>query len=173
MPAVHNRRQTRLSFADLVDIRALSIRQPWAELILRRRKPIEIRTWKSEYRGWLLIHASGNWEAASARELGISKDAVTQGAFVGVAKVKEIRPFTRKDANLLKKKRGGDGWWGPGQLAWVLKSVHRIEPIPFKGRLGLFRPPARVLHRVAKGLKTQRRGRQLGHLLRQGWAAAR
>jgi hypothetical protein len=160
MPAAHSKKQSGVSFSGLVDIRALSIRQPWAELILRRRKPIEIRTWKSEYRGWLLIHASGNWEATSAREMGINKHAVTQSAFVGIAKVKEIRPFTRKDASLLKKKRGGDGWWGPGQFAWVLESVHRIEPIPFKGRLGLFRPPARVLHGVAKGLQKQLRKRQ-------------
>src|SRR6516225_9551070 len=103
MPAAHSRKQSRVSFARLVDIRALSIRQPWAELILRRRKPIEIRTWKSDYRGWLLIHASEKWEATPASELGISKHAVTQGAFVGIAKVREIRPFTRKDASLLKK----------------------------------------------------------------------
>jgi hypothetical protein len=45
---------------------------------------------------------------------------------------------------------------GTGQLAWVLKSVHRIEPVRFKGRLGLFRPPARVLQGVAKGLEKQR-----------------
>ena len=43
------------SKADLADATALSIRQPWAELILRRRKLIEIRTWTRKYRGLLLI----------------------------------------------------------------------------------------------------------------------
>jgi hypothetical protein len=38
-------------------VKALSIAQPWAELILRRRKPYEIRTWKTGYRGVLLVHA--------------------------------------------------------------------------------------------------------------------
>ena len=53
MPAVHNRRQTRLSFADLVDIRALSIRQPWAELILRRRKPFQVQQRVETIDEWL------------------------------------------------------------------------------------------------------------------------
>jgi hypothetical protein len=145
MPIASSRRRRTSQLPDLKGIRGLSVRQPWAELILRRRKPIEIRSWKSAYRGWLLIHASGKWEATSARELGISKDVVTQGAFVGIAKVKEIRPFTRKDAHLLKKNRAGVGWWRPDLFAWVLKSVHRIEPIRFKGILGLFHPPRYVI----------------------------
>ena len=32
----------------------------------------------------------------------------------------------------------------------MLKSVHRIEPIPFKGCHGLYHPPARVVRRVTK-----------------------
>ena len=35
------------------DMKALSIRQPWAELILQGRKTIELRTWKTCYRGLL------------------------------------------------------------------------------------------------------------------------
>ena len=130
------------------DCRVLSIGQPWAELILRRCKPFEIRSWKRAYRGTLLIHASKTWRAEPARELGIMKDDVTFGAIVGVAKVTDIRPFTKADAALLKKKRGGNGSWEPDQFAWVLGSVTRIEPIPFKGQLGLFTPPPAVLQRI-------------------------
>lgn len=36
---------------------AISIRQPWAEFVIGGRKKIENRTWKSNYRGVLLIHA--------------------------------------------------------------------------------------------------------------------
>jgi len=39
-------------------MKALSIRQPWASLIIAGIKPIENRTWKSNYRGPLLIHAA-------------------------------------------------------------------------------------------------------------------
>ena len=83
------------STEDWTDARALSIRQFWAELILRRRKPIEIRTWTRKYRGPLLIHASGGWNATAARELGVGKKSVTQRAFVGIAWLDDVGP----DAN--------------------------------------------------------------------------
>ena len=40
-------------------MKTLSIRQPFASLICRGIKTIENRSWKTNYRGKLLIHASG------------------------------------------------------------------------------------------------------------------
>jgi len=131
-----------------LEIRALTIGQPWAELILRRRKPFEIRGWTTKYRGPILIHAGLKWNAADAEALGITREEATCGAFVGIAKLKEVRRYTRADAKLLREKRGGLGGWGPGEYAWVLTSVRRIEPIPFKGQLGLYRPPERILRKL-------------------------
>ena len=37
---------------------ALSIRQPWAALIVAGRKTIEVRTWSTQRRGPIWIHAS-------------------------------------------------------------------------------------------------------------------
>ena len=34
-------------------MKALSIRQPWAELIMQGRKTLELRTWRTNYRGAL------------------------------------------------------------------------------------------------------------------------
>lgn len=41
-------------------MKALSVKQPWSYLICSGIKPIENRTWKTNYRGRVLIHASGN-----------------------------------------------------------------------------------------------------------------
>jgi len=41
-------------------MKTLSVRQPWATLICSGIKTVENRTWKTDYRGKLLIHASGN-----------------------------------------------------------------------------------------------------------------
>ena len=41
-----------------VSVYALSIRQPWAGLIIAGRKRIEVRTWPTNICGSLLIHAS-------------------------------------------------------------------------------------------------------------------
>jgi ASCH domain len=132
-------------------IKALSIGQPWAELILRHRKPYEIRSWKTHYRGLLLIHASRTFRREPAFLLGIDRDHCVVGAFVGWAELADVRPFFRKDTALLKQRKGGNGWWEPDQFAWVLKRVHRIDPIPYMGRLNLFDPPpsvARIVRRA-------------------------
>ncbi len=143
--------------AEELEIRALTIGQPWAELILRRRKSFEVRSWMTTYRGLILIHAGLKWDAAGAEALAIAKAEATRGAFVGIAKLKDVRRFTRADAKLLREKRGGLGGWGPGEYAWVLAAVHRIKPIPAKGQLGLYRPPGRILRRVEKDLEARKK----------------
>lgn len=40
-------------------MKALSIKQPWASLIAHGIKDIENRTWKTNFRGRIFIHASG------------------------------------------------------------------------------------------------------------------
>lgn len=40
-------------------MKCLSIRQPWASLIAHGIKPIENRSWKTNFRGRIYIHASG------------------------------------------------------------------------------------------------------------------
>lgn len=39
-------------------MKALTIKQPWAHLICTGVKGVENRTWKSKYRGTILIHSS-------------------------------------------------------------------------------------------------------------------
>jgi ASCH domain-containing protein len=40
-------------------MKALTIKQPWAQLIVEGIKDIENRTWKTNYRGRIYIHAAG------------------------------------------------------------------------------------------------------------------
>jgi hypothetical protein len=135
--------------ADKPPIKALTIRQPWAELILRGSKPYELRTWKTKYRGPLVIHASGKIDAEDARHFGLNPEKLVTSAFVGFAILKDVRPYTRKDARLLKKRRAGYGWF-PHNLSWVLKKPQHISPIEAKGQLGLFRVPKAVERRIRR-----------------------
>ncbi len=47
-------------------MKALSVRQPWADLILVGAKDVENRTWWTSYRGRLAIHAAKTWTADAA-----------------------------------------------------------------------------------------------------------
>ena len=40
-------------------MRTLAVRQPWATFIAEGTKTIEVRSWKTDYRGEILIVASG------------------------------------------------------------------------------------------------------------------
>lgn len=56
-------------------MRALSVRQPWAELIARGRKKVECRSWSRDFRGDLLIVASASRHDDVCRDERIDPDA--------------------------------------------------------------------------------------------------
>lgn len=43
-------------------MKTLSIKNPWGILIAKGLKDVENRTWKTDYRGKILIHVSKNWD---------------------------------------------------------------------------------------------------------------
>jgi hypothetical protein len=135
---------------DLPSARALTIRQPWAELIIRGRKPYEIRSWRTRYRGPLLIQAAAKLDSESAIECVLNPHALVTGAFVGIAFLTDVRAYSRKDSRKLRANRAGGGWY-PGLFSWVLTRPRRISPpIKAKGRLGLIKVPPSVLQRIGK-----------------------
>ncbi len=138
---------------DYREIRALTIRQPFPELILRRRKPYEIRSWRTNYRGPLLIHSAAKIKTDCARESGLKPETLMTSAFVGVAVLSDVRPYTRADSKLLNQKRAIGGW-SPGQFSWVLKKPLRFaRPIKANGKLGLFTVPPSVARLVRPYLR--------------------
>jgi hypothetical protein len=50
-------------------MKVISIRQPWAQLIVSGAKDIENRTWPTRYRGPLVIHASKRADDVSSDEI--------------------------------------------------------------------------------------------------------
>src|SRR5882757_5789637 len=68
-------------------MKALTILQPYAELIARGLKRVENRTWYTAYRGPLLIHAGKSHELLATYEAGsgIPIDDLEFGAFVATS----------------------------------------------------------------------------------------
>lgn len=116
---------------------ALSIRQPWAWLIVHGGKNIENRTWTTKQRGWFAIHASQGmsrreydearyWIAMHRMEIELPAIGNLQrGGLIGRARIVgcvETSPSP----------------WFTGPWGFVLADV---EPLPFqacKGALGFF-----------------------------------
>jgi hypothetical protein len=113
------------SRGDAQTIRALTIRQPFPELILRRRKPYEIRSRKTNYRGPLLIHSAAKIKTGCAQEAGLNAGTLTTSAFVGIAVLSDVRPYTRADSKLLNQRRAIGGWWPSS----ILMDTHETAPL--------------------------------------------
>lgn len=85
------------------DLIALGVRQPWAELILRGEKTLEIRTRPTTVRGPILLYAAKKWAEhdfadAVAGAHGVDRDAVPYGRLVGTVTLADCRDATASDA---------------------------------------------------------------------------
>ncbi len=138
-------------------MKALSIYQPWATLIVLGAKRVETRCWHTGYRGRMVIHASRTFNQA-ARELCrrepfasllrqggvIYPHQLPRGAVLGAVDLVECQRAPDVAAALPDLEwRLGD--YRPGRWAWRLENaVPFAMPIPYRGRLGLFDVPDEV-----------------------------
>lgn len=173
---------------NLQSIKVLSLLQPWASLVVLGHKKIETRSFRRNYRGPVLIHASKG--AKEAKRLCNSNIDCTNpfsiaghwaelpyGAIIGqvqlidVVRFKNSRPGDCLFSDVAKHKRLDPLWdlteqeyafgnYNEGRYGWLLSNpiVFR-KPIPCKGNLGLWVPPADVLEQVEEQVKAADHGR--------------
>ena len=104
-------------------VKALSILPEFATEIFDELKTVEWRSWKTDYRGDLLI-------CSSSRKC--------QGCISGYAlcmvELVDVVPFERKHL------RGAlmDSVPNPAGYAWILRNVRQIVPFPYKGKLHIY-----------------------------------
>lgn len=133
-------------------MKAITILQPWAWVILNANKDIENRVWKTEYRGPILIHAGKDfpldyyyyWSGYLIQKHKIllpPYEQIPRGAIVGIAEL----------VDCVKK---SDSIWFEGPYGFVLKNVRPIEPIPCKGALNIWNVPEEIEKLVKEKLKT-------------------
>ncbi|MEI6058190.1 MAG: ASCH domain-containing protein [archaeon] len=119
-------------------MKALSLKQPWAELVMQGKKKIEIRKWNTRFRGDFLIHASKSPDMDSMRSFGFSEDSLPVGKILGKVKLVDVISYKddfdfEKDINL---HLATPEW---GKFGFVLENVERFEkPIDALGKLGFW-----------------------------------
>ena len=123
---------------------ALSIRQPWAWLILHGGKDVENRTWPTKVRGRILIHAAKGmedweWEDGWSLAYDIDRDLadrmpalespdLSRGGIIGQV---EIVDCVRRSASA----------WFSGPCGFVLRDPRVIPFYAVRGQLGFFEVP--------------------------------
>jgi ASCH domain len=129
-----------------MELKVIVVRQPWAWLIVHGFKGIENRSWKTRYRGALLIQASANLPARRrfeedcmlARRRGAKlPEEFETGGIVGMVQLVDCVTSSRSK-------------WFEGPVGWVLAKPRRLPFIPLKGRLGLFDPPQEIIRRLGR-----------------------
>ena len=182
-------------------IKALTLYQPWAQLVSLGVKTIETRSWSTRYRGPLAIHASvrtplkrqwflgdyyiGRKWVPLRDAHGLSfvlyhrstdydkfEEELCFGAIVAIAELVDVVPIVPwhgahnssvyvcdltdfgKPLSLWYAPTGTDlrysgnakeisdqlpyGDFTPGRFAWILENVRLIDPLPAKGKQGLW-----------------------------------
>ncbi|HLF54067.1 MAG TPA: ASCH domain-containing protein [Candidatus Nanoarchaeia archaeon] len=116
-------------------MKTLSLKQPFAELILQGKKKIELRKWNTKFRGEFFIHASKTPDKESMSKFGFT--SLPTGCIVGKAFLKEVKKYKneaehKKDKNL----HLASSFWG--NYGFILENPQRIKEIPCKGALNFW-----------------------------------
>lgn len=116
-------------------MKALSIRQPWAWLIVNGHKDIENRSWRTKYRGPVLIHAGQTMyrdDYEWAHEIAVSQgvtlpfpDDLLRGGIVGVATITDCAEESPSP-------------WFFGPKGFTLADAKPMQFVPLKGKLSFF-----------------------------------
>lgn len=108
-------------------MRALSVKQPWAELIARGKKKKEFRTWTRKCFGELLIVASKSPNADDIAEQKMDASSLVFGRAVCIVDFYKVT---------------GD----EDDYAWHLRNPRRVEPIAVKGSASLYHVADSLIH---------------------------
>lgn len=126
-------------------IKVLTLREPWASLIGEGIKAIETRSWRTNYRGELYIHAGCSPLPRKDKRMELLPQIMTGSFHFGTIFLKcqliDCVPITNEFSEKEKKNNPSNFLWGDysdGRYAWILKDIQAIDPIPAKGRLGLW-----------------------------------
>lgn len=113
----------------------LSVRQIWADLIGSNRKPIETRSWRTEYRGELLICSSKQMDKSftSPTLATVLTERYRLGITVCLVDLVDVRPLQPCDEALTLCP------FESGRWAWVLENIRPVAPLPVCGSLKLFK----------------------------------
>lgn len=133
-------------------MKALSIKQPFASLILEGKKAIETRTWKTDYRGPLLICAGktlhqgfvfdGDYKAAPQYSISAGYQLGVMLCVVDLIGCQPMHVADSKEACCS---------WHPDLWAWKLESIRPVQPSAIRGQLRLFEVPDQTISYLHMG----------------------
>lgn len=120
-------------------MKALTIKEPWASLIVNGYKKYEFRSWNTKYRGKILIHTSQSMEKKNKERFKDYNLDLKPGYIIGEAEITDViwideekhKELLEANSNVYKNSVNCYGF--------KIENVIKYEnPIPAKGKLGFW-----------------------------------
>jgi len=137
-------------------MKALTLWQPWAGFVAAGMKRIETRSWPTEYRGEIAIHAAvmSGYDGGLQKQMdelvsrGKKHLLAATGAIIAVATLSDCvrTEEIAVDLSELELKLGN---YDRGRWAWILACVRVLDnPVPCRGMQRIWNVPPEVEKRV-------------------------
>jgi hypothetical protein len=120
--------------------KCLSLKQPFADLLVSGMKTIEVRKWKTKFRGQFLVHASKNIDEKACKRLKIDQAKLVTGAVVGKASLYDVISYGSKNSFLKdKNKHFASSTYDKPKFGFMVYQAERFDTsVPIRGKLGFF-----------------------------------
>ncbi len=122
-------------------MKCLSLKQPYAELVVSGRKTVELRSWNTKFRGRFLVHASKKTDLDACKLFGIDPNEIANGAIIGKAYIYGVKRYRNKDEFLSDRDKHLANYriYGKSRYGFLLKEAKRLRhPVRFRGMLNFF-----------------------------------
>lgn len=124
-------------------MKVITVKQPFASLIAEGIKEYEFRTWKTKYRGMVLIHAGKGVDQKAMKKYEKYHLDYPKGCIIAIVNLTDCISIDEKARKMLQKKNSfvyqhvvkHTEWSGYG---FKMENVKKIQPIEINGKLGLW-----------------------------------
>ena len=122
-------------------MKVLSLTEPYATLIMKGKKNIETRSWKTSYRGELYIHASSTkipkeWKDNKELMYLVKDSSLNFGNIICKCSLVDCVYMTKEYVENMKNICGE---YKEGRYAWILENIQVLKnTIKAKGHLSIW-----------------------------------
>lgn len=126
-------------------MKAITILQPFPSLIALGKKQYETRSWSTNYRGEIAIHAGLRRDKKLLTHSNPAFSLIPDGTIlrfgfiIVIAQLTDCIKMTDEFILSMTELERAVGHWQVGNYAWKLENIQVLpEPIPYKGKLGFW-----------------------------------
>lgn len=120
--------------------KALSIKQPWANMLINGEKSIEIRNWRTPYRGTLLIHTGKTYDPVGKAMFNTSVTPL--GCILGRVNLINIKSYGLDYIGFCadhNEHKNLSHWYTANLFGWIfINPIRFANPPKVNGRTGIF-----------------------------------